>query len=71
MPIFEYKCGECGREFETLVMGSEGDKDVCCPHCQSKKVSRQLSGFALSDGGGGISLSSAGGGGCGGGGGFS
>ncbi len=73
MPIYEYRCEKCGREFETLVMGSNGEKDVCCPGCQSNKVSRQMSGFSCSGGeGGGLSLPSMGGGagGCGGGGGF-
>jgi putative FmdB family regulatory protein len=45
MPIFEYICQECQNEFETLVFGHDKAK---CPKCQSKKLSPQLSVFAMS-----------------------
>jgi putative FmdB family regulatory protein len=45
MPIFEYICQECQHEFETLVFGRDKAK---CPKCQSKKLSAQLSVFAVS-----------------------
>jgi len=45
MPIFEYVCQDCTHEFEALVFGR--DKAVC-PKCQSKKLSAQLSVFAVS-----------------------
>jgi putative FmdB family regulatory protein len=41
MPIFEYKCRQCGRVFEEIVFGS--DKDVRCPDCESAKVSKLIS----------------------------
>lgn len=44
MPIFEYICQECQHEFETLVFGRDKAK---CPQCQSKKLSPQLSVFAV------------------------
>jgi putative FmdB family regulatory protein len=45
MPIFEYICQECKHEFETLVFGRD---KAACPKCQSKKLSPQLSVFAVS-----------------------
>jgi putative FmdB family regulatory protein len=45
MPIFEYVCQECQHEFETLVFGRDKAK---CPRCESKKLSPQLSVFAVS-----------------------
>ena len=45
MPIFEYVCQECQHEFEALVFGRDKAK---CPKCQSKKLSPQLSVFAVS-----------------------
>lgn len=45
MPIFEYICQHCQHQFEALVFGR--DKAVC-PKCQSKKLSPQLSVFAVS-----------------------
>ena len=45
MPIFEYVCEECQHQFEALVFGHE---KAVCPKCDSKKLSRQLSVFAVS-----------------------
>ena len=49
MPIYEYKCGECGHGFESLVLRQ--DEAVNCPKCDSKKTKRQLSCFSVSGGG--------------------
>ena len=43
MPIYEYRCGKCGEEFEKLVMSGD---EVKCPACKSIKVSRCLSAFS-------------------------
>ena len=67
MPIYEYKCAKCGKEFETLVLRS--DEAVDCPGCGSQKVNRQLSCFAMKDAGG--AGGALGGGSCGSSGGFS
>jgi putative FmdB family regulatory protein len=45
MPIFEYICKECQHRFEALVFGR--DKAVC-PKCDSKRLTPQLSVFAVS-----------------------
>jgi putative FmdB family regulatory protein len=45
MPIFEYVCQECHHEFEALVFGRD---KATCPKCQSKRLSPQLSVFAVS-----------------------
>lgn len=45
MPIFEYICKECNRQFEALVFGAEKAE---CPSCHSKKLEPQLSVFAVS-----------------------
>ena len=44
MPIFEYICKECDHEFEALVYG---DHKAACPKCRSRKLSPQLSVFAV------------------------
>ena len=46
MPIYEYQCSKCGRAFEELVFSSSEVKDVRCPGCNSKKVSKLMSSFA-------------------------
>lgn len=69
MPIFEFKCKNCGNEFEKLVRNSKSD--ISCPKCKSKDTEKQFSSFAvsgLSSGGhshsGGCSCGSCSGGNC-------
>ena len=52
MPIFEYICRECERPFEKIVPRYDSEAD--CPHCNSRKVEKQLSVFAVSSGGGSV-----------------
>jgi putative FmdB family regulatory protein len=53
MPIYEYRCSDCDRSFETLV--SPGRFEAECPKCGGVNLSRELSVFAsarsASDGG--------------------
>jgi putative FmdB family regulatory protein len=44
MPILEYVCKECTRHFETIVLGAQ---EPACPTCQSTKLERLLSVFAV------------------------
>ncbi|RME23268.1 MAG: zinc ribbon domain-containing protein [Candidatus Zixiibacteriota bacterium] len=44
MPLYEYKCRDCGAQFEELVSAS--DASVRCPKCGSEQTERQLSVFA-------------------------
>jgi len=43
MPIYEYACQDCGREFETLVRGGQMPH---CPACASTALDKKLSVFA-------------------------
>ena len=45
MPIFEYICKDCQRQFEKIV--PRYDSYVDCPHCNSEDVEKQLSVFAV------------------------
>jgi putative FmdB family regulatory protein len=49
MPIHEYRCSQCGCEFEELVTSS--NTDVPCPECASQDVERLLSAFGMKSGG--------------------
>ncbi len=67
MPMYEYRCQECGRQYEQLRRMSEADQDLKCPQCGSENVKRQYSACAIGAG----SAGSSGAGACGGGRGFS
>ena len=57
MPIFEYTCKGCGHEFEALVFGED---KASCPKCKSRKLSPQLSVFAVSAKGSAAAMRAAG-----------
>jgi putative FmdB family regulatory protein len=44
MPIFEYVCKECDKQFEAIVTGT---KRAHCPACDSTKLEQQFSAFAV------------------------
>lgn len=46
MPLYEFTCAQCGRDFEELVSSASGP--VKCPDCKSDKVERKFSVFASS-----------------------
>ena len=50
MPIFEYKCDDCGTQFEKLVRRLDAGQ-ISCPSCSSPKLTQQLSTFAAHSGG--------------------
>lgn len=43
MPIYEYACQACGREFEALV---RSNTVPACPQCHSAQLEKRLSVFA-------------------------
>lgn len=43
MPIFEYKCNECGYEFEALIERWNGR----CPKCESENLTKKFSTFTF------------------------
>ncbi|RLC69581.1 MAG: zinc ribbon domain-containing protein [Chloroflexi bacterium] len=46
MPIYEYKCQECGKVSE-IFLRSLQDKDIGCPSCGSKNLERVVSASYL------------------------
>jgi len=40
MPIFEYACQDCGREFEAFVTAT---RTPACPSCEGEKLAKRLS----------------------------
>lgn len=45
MPIYEYLCRSCGREFGKLVLSEEDRKSLACPKCGGRDLERLMSRF--------------------------
>jgi putative FmdB family regulatory protein len=65
MPIFEYKCNDCGKKFDILHKSSANLEEVICPDCQSKNSKKLLSSFSASVGSSGFDAPSCATGNCG------
>ena len=50
MPIYEYTCTKCGKDFEELVFG---DDLPACPHCGAAETRKLMSRCAHCSGGNG------------------
>lgn len=48
MPIYEYRCTECGEEFEKLVRSMTAEVEVVCPKCGSQHTEKKISLFGSS-----------------------
>ncbi|MFQ6133783.1 MAG: zinc ribbon domain-containing protein, partial [Armatimonadota bacterium] len=46
MPIYEYQCRKCKREFSFLYGMTKDSTDPRCPRCGSKRLARLVSRFA-------------------------
>lgn len=70
MPIYEYKCNDCGNIFEILTTSSNVVEKIQCSKCKSEQVDKVISAgsFRLTSG---TSFPSASASGCGGKSGFS
>jgi putative FmdB family regulatory protein len=45
MPIYEYRCGACGKRSSSLLP-SYSSPDPACPHCGKSELKRLVSTFA-------------------------
>ena len=46
MPLYEYRCDDCGTKFEKLVRSSTVVADIACPKCGQHHLTQELSTFA-------------------------
>ncbi len=46
MPIYEYRCKDCGKTFEKLVFSSSQSENVECEHCKSKNTEKLVSAIS-------------------------
>ncbi len=47
MPIYAYKCEECGRKYELFFKVKEDSEEIKCPDCGSPKANRLISAGAF------------------------
>ncbi len=62
MPIYEYRCQECGESFDKFVRSMSFSGEVECPQCHSNRCKKSISLFGMSSSGshrGGSQLSCA------------
>jgi putative FmdB family regulatory protein len=46
MPIFEFRCGDCGRKTTALVLSRARENEVRCSRCGSANLEKLYSRFA-------------------------
>jgi putative FmdB family regulatory protein len=46
MPIYEFRCDECGHRFSLLLPMSQSNAERACPECQAPGARRLISSFA-------------------------
>jgi putative FmdB family regulatory protein len=46
MPLYEYRCSNCGERFEVLQRMGAGAEGVSCPRCGAETIQRVHSTFA-------------------------
>ncbi len=51
MPIYEFRCNNCGSIQEFIVTGSDGQVDMKCRECDGEDLERVLSSTNYSMGG--------------------
>lgn len=54
MPIYEYVCDDCGKQFEKFVRSITSVVEVKCPECGSVNVRKGWSVFGTGGGDGGL-----------------
>ena len=47
MPIYEYHCNQCNREFSELFLDSKEACKVRCKHCNGRNLHRLVSSFRV------------------------
>jgi len=58
MPIFEFECLNCGKEFETIL--PRDFTEVNCPACEGQEVKKLLSLFGFRSKGSGADIGTSG-----------
>lgn len=57
MPIYEYKCKNCGNCFEQIVFKSDDESKLTCSKCGKKDIEKIISSFSCLSSGGDTGIS--------------
>ncbi|MGK9476878.1 FmdB family zinc ribbon protein [Melioribacter sp. OK-6-Me] len=49
MPVYEYKCNDCGKKYEIYHKSINKLSDIECPSCKSRNYKKLLSSFSTSN----------------------
>jgi putative FmdB family regulatory protein len=47
MPIYEYRCNQCNKEFSKLLISQREIHKVRCKYCQSRNLTKLVSSFSV------------------------
>ena len=47
MPIYEYRCGSCGKVSSFFTRSINTPLEPSCSHCQSPEIQRRMSSFVM------------------------
>lgn len=47
MPLYEYRCADCRREFEDISSYEDRDNKRACPSCSGNNIERKISSFGI------------------------
>jgi putative FmdB family regulatory protein len=59
MPVYEYRCAECGEKFELFLRSATQKATLTCPKCGSSEVKKALSLFGVGGASGSSKTSAA------------
>lgn len=51
MPVYDYRCNDCGTLYDVYHKLKEVTEDVLCPHCGSAKHKKLISASSVAVGG--------------------
>lgn len=46
MPLYDYRCADCGHSFEALQRIADSGRASACPACGSTQVALRITGFS-------------------------
>ena len=59
MPVYEYRCAECGEKFDLFLRSATQKSTPVCPECGSSEVKKALSLFGVGGASGNSKASAA------------